>query len=329
MALNMAKGLIPMPPIESSIVDVTRRYDTAACPRGYDWLGFRPFPKVLIFHRAQSPDSPYGTLEGYFHSRCCPALTDLEVNHRTGLAKRFVTIPGNSPSGWASGPISAPYGDGALFHKLYPYAVNTLGESCEILGRFRQPGTSSQTEDPVLEPAKEWLAQWVASRAHDYGIPWYDFPIIKSELGRSYVTWHEEYTFGTGKVCPGETVKLLTPEIINRAREIMRKAQTMGDTPTPLPPATPMAPDGLPFPPGIDNGILSLMFGVVYGNGKRYSFNPGGTISKAWYKRCKSQNRYPFLYEHFLDTTDGREYFVFSDGSTIWRPNRSSGWRWG
>lgn len=326
MALNMAKGLIPMPETESSIVDVTRRYDTAACPRGYDWLGFRPFPKVLVLHRAQTGDSIYATLEGYFHSLCCPALTDLEVNHRTGVGKRFVHIPGDSPSGWASGPISAPYGDGALFQALYPYLINRYGESCEVLGRFNQPGSNITTEDVLLEPAKAWLAQWFASRAHDYGIPYNEFPIVKAERGRSYITWHEEYTFGTGKVCPGTEVKEATPELISRARAIMERYQ-MSDTTTP--PATGGAPDGKPFPEGIDNGILSLMFGTVYDNNKRYSYNPAGVISRNWYIRGKELGRFPFLYSHFLDGATGREYFIFSDGSAIWRPGTGTAWRWG
>jgi hypothetical protein len=110
----------------------------------------------------------------------------------------------------------------------------------------------------------------------------------------------------------------------------MKAAQTMSETPTPTVPETPLAPDGLPFPEGLDNGILSLMFGMLRrSDGKRYSFNPAGVISKAWYIRGKAQNRFPFLYQHFEDTTTGREYFVFSDGSTIWRPERGARYRWG
>ena len=325
--LNMSKGLVRMPPMEETIVDVSRRLDTAACPRGYDNLGFRPFPRVLVIHRAQTGDSIYATLEGYFHSTCCPALTDLEVNHRTGVGKRFVRIPGDSPAGWASGPISAPYGDGALFHQLYPFQVNKLGESCEILGRFNQPGSNITVEDVLLTPAKQWLAQWIASRAHDYGITYLDFPIIKAELNRSIVTWHEEFTYGTGKVCPGDEVKDATPELIALAREIMRKAQ-MSDNTLPDPGGS-LAPDGQPFPAGLDNGILSQMFGVIYEGNGRYSYNPGGQISKAWYVRGKAQKRFPFLYFHFKDAETGREYFGFSDGSMIWRPETGTPFRWG
>lgn len=326
--LNMAPGLIQMPPITSAIVDVSRRNTSLAC-RGYDWLGYRPFPRVLVLHRAQSPNTTTTTLEPYFDQTCCPALTDLEVNHLTGKAKRFVVIPGDSPSGWASGPISAPYGDGKAFNDLYPYKINTLGESVEVLGRFNQPGTNITVEDPVSQATAEWLAQWMASRAHGFGIKYHDFPLVIAEGGRSYITWHEEYTYGTGKVCPGQVVKDLTPKLIDMAREIMRKAQTMGQNPTPQPPPTNLAPDGKPYPAGLDEGICSIMFGSVKDAYGTWAFNPAGTISKAWYARGKDLGQFPFLYDHFRDTTTGREYFIFSDGSYIWRPDSKSKYRWG
>jgi hypothetical protein len=324
--LNMAKGLISMPATEQHIVDVSRRFTSLAC-RGYDWLGYRPFPKVLVIHRSQSPNGVYVSEAGYYDSLCCPALTDLEVNNLTGHGKRFVNVPGNTPSGWASGPISVPYGDGKLFNDIYPLLVNVYGESCEVLGHFNQPGTNITWDDPVEEPAIQWLIRWIASRAHDYGIPYYDFPVIRSERGRSYVTWHEEYTFGTGKVCPGPIVKALTPRLINDARAVMKAAQTLGtDTINPEQPDA--APDGLPYPEGIDGGILALAFGVLTQGTKRFSFNPAGVISKAWYKRGKETGSWPFLFDHFVDTENGREMFFFSDGSQIYRPDSHSPYRW-
>lgn len=328
LKLNMTKGLIPMPPTAMAIIDVSRRYTSLAC-RGYDWLGYRPFPDALVLHRAQSPNSAYATLEGYFNQACCPALTDMEVNHITGKGKRFVNVPGDSPSGWASGPISAPYGDGKAFNDRWPYQVNTRAESCEILGRFNQPGTTSTIEDPVSPAAQAWLAQWMASRAHDYGITYLDFPTITKQGGRSYITWHEEFTYGTGKVCPGQTVKDLTPTIIEMAREIMRKAQTMGTSPMPSPNPETMAPDGQPYPAGLDEGICSIMFGILQQDGRTFGFNPAGVISKAWYSRGKASGQFPFLYEHFKDSATGREYFIFSDGAYIWRPSSADKWRWG
>lgn len=317
-----------MPPIETNIIDVSRRSTSDSC-RGYDWLGYRPFPKGLFIHRAQTPDSPYATLSGYFGGTCCPALTDMEVNHITAKGKRFVRVPGDSPSGWASGPVSAPYGDGLLFQNLYPYLCNVYGESCEILGRFNQPGSNITVEDDVSEETQDWLAQWFASRGHDYGIAYTDFPLVIAEGSRSYIIWHEEITFGTGKVCPGKKVKELTPVIIEKARAIMKAAQ-MSDTPTPPPVSDPaaMAPDGLPFPDGLDNGILDLCFGQLKQGTSVYSYNPAGPISKKWYVKYKTTGRFPFLYEHFKDSTNGREYFIFSDGAYVWRPSGKDAWRW-
>ena len=88
-------------------------------------------------------------------------------------------------------------------------------------------------------------------------------------------------------------------------------------------------PDGKPFPPGLDNGILSIMFGTLRQDGRTFGFNPAGVISKAWYSRGKELVAFPFLYDHFLDSGTGREYFIFSDGSYIWRPSSSAKWHWG
>lgn len=223
--LNMTKGLIPLPAIDDDIVDVSRRSQSDAC-RGYDNLGPRPeIPKFLVLHRAQM--APEGSNSGYFHSTCCPALTDLEVNCVTGKMKRFVGR-GNAPSGWANGRVSGPYGDALAWLELHGWDLNTVnrdGEACEITGWFLQPGEPSH-EDPVADVCWGALAQWIASRAHDYGITWLDFPLIPSENGRSYVTWHQEWTIGTGKVCPSMTVMHGTPALIERARAIMRAAQT-------------------------------------------------------------------------------------------------------
>lgn len=223
--LNMTKGLIPLPAMEMDIIDVGRRDTSLAC-RGYDWLGHRPLtPDFLVLHRAQM--DPGGSNSGYFHEVCCPALTDLEVNCVTGHMKRFVNR-GDAPSGWANGVVSAPFGD-ALAWLNGPGGwnldtVNRNGEACEVTGWFAQPGTGVTREDTVSFAAWKSLAQWIASRAHDYGITYLDFPMVKAQ-GRSYITWHKEWTIGTGKICPGATVVNGTANLIEMARSIMRLAQ--------------------------------------------------------------------------------------------------------
>jgi hypothetical protein len=240
--LNMTKGLIPLPTMEDDIIDVSARAQGIDC-RGYDWLGTRPeTPKFLVIHRAQCP--PDASNSGYFHQACCPALTDLEVNCVTGHMKRFVRR-GASPSGWANGVVNAPYGDALAWLNLHAWDLNSVnrdGEACEVSGWFLQPGEPSH-EDPVADPCWASLAQWIASRAHDYGISYLDFPVIPSEGGRSYITWHQEWTIGTGKVCPGKTVMDGTPALIERARAIIKQYQEKATVPVPTPePTVPTVP---------------------------------------------------------------------------------------
>jgi hypothetical protein len=230
--LNLEPGIIPMPTTISDIIDVTLRDQSLRC-RGYDNLGPRPAtPKFLVLHR--SINGPGQSNSGYFHETCCPALTDLEVIAATGQGRRFVALPGNI-SGWANGVVSAPYGDALKWLNLHNFDLNTVnrdGEACEITGTYN---------DPVSNAAWNWLAQWIASRAHDYGIHWDTFPLIPTEDNRSFVCWHTEFTAGTGKICPGPVVMNYTPTLFERARAIMKAAQTTGTPPVKPPVHKPYA----------------------------------------------------------------------------------------
>lgn len=241
---DMTRGLIPLDFIENDTIDVKARIQTLDC-RGYDNLQPpRPeIPEFLVIHKAQSEDEPgvtLGTPGGYFTARCCPALTDLEVNPSTGRMRRFVQR-GTNIAGWANGVISSPYGDALAYinwkaaHGGWnPNYANILGEACEILGYF--PSYPVTQDTPVGEAARDRLATWMASRAHDYGIRWQDFPIVVDEGGRSYITWHREWTIGTGKTCPGPLVMSITSELIERARAKMKAVQEpAAPAPEPLP----------------------------------------------------------------------------------------------
>lgn len=100
--------------------------------------------------------------------------------------------------------------------------------------------------------------------------------------------------------------------------------------PVPPTPTIPKAPDGLPFPDGLDNGILKIAFGSYVGpspnNAKfRYLFDPNGPISKAWYTFYKLRGYFPRVEGSFVDGQ--RWYIFFSDGNILWRPNSGSPWR--
>lgn len=245
--LNMTRGLIPLPAFIDDIIDVSQRSTSLDC-RGYDYLGARSNPpEFLVLHRSQDP--PGQSNSGYFHETCCPALTDFEVLATTGQGRRFVDIAKSNVAGWANGVVSSPYGDALKYLNYTGWDLNRVnrnGEACEITGWFAQPGSSITADSPVSDAAWAWLAQWIASRAHDYGIPWFQFPIIPKENSRSYVTWHQEWTIGTGKVCPGQVVMDYTPTLFQQAAAIMKAAQTahLATTTTTTTPAPKGAPSG-------------------------------------------------------------------------------------
>jgi hypothetical protein len=291
VALNMTKGLIPLPPIRRHLVDVTKR--PASNRQGYSYLGQRAVRGVVL-HRMQGT---LGGTDNYFHQPSCPALTDFGIDNLTGDMIQWAD-PTGAVSGWASGPVDEPYGDGKAFVDKYGVtAVNRDQVSLEFGGWFLQPGAPSR-EEPVNPVAFERAALFIAHYAHDYGISWDVFPIAPQD-GFSFVRWHQEFTIGTGKVCPGGTVMDATDEMIARTQAIMRQFQTGTVLPVPPPPTPPPAD---PFP-----------YAALFGEADGFAYDENGPVSKAWREAGASTNRYPPLVR--VVTHNGKRLFQFSDGT--------------
>jgi hypothetical protein len=103
--------------------------------------------------------------------------------------------------------------------------------------------------------------------------------------------------------------------------------------PPPPPPVKNPAPDGKPYPAGLDTGILAMAFGDFTGPGNpndklrekyRYRFTATGSISKAYYLYYKSKGVFPAVVASFVDGK--RWYIFFSDGNIMWRPSMKAGW---
>jgi len=80
------------------------------------------------------------------------------------------------------------------------------------------------------------------------------------------------------------------------------------------------------YPVGMDEGIAALLFGKVMVGKTPYQFDPKGPVSKAWLLKGKETGQFPSLVA--VKTFDTRQYFVFGNGSTLWRPNKNEGFRW-
>lgn len=185
--------------------------------RGYDLLGKREIYGIAL-HRA------LGTLlgtDGWFGRPDVASLTDYGIGvaaidgSRSGHIYKW-NDPEGYRSGWASGPVSAPYGDGLLFVNKYGInAVNRFICSIEISG--------NQTT-PVDEFALNELVHFIAWHADQKEISYKDFPIYH-KTGMSFLFYHDEFTWGTGKRCPFEAVKALIGEIIKRVKAMLQKYQ--------------------------------------------------------------------------------------------------------
>lgn len=204
-----------VPPIR--VVD--RQFVTATKPPGNGWddLGTRDVLGVVL-HRM------LGSLRGtdsFF--RTANALTDygLGVEATDGKDLAGVLYQWNDPfgrrSGWASGPVSKPYGDGKAFVDAYGInAVNRRLVSIEISG---------QQETPVDAVAWRALVHFVASWADRCKVPWETFP-LNPATGISFVIWHQEFTIGTGKECPFAWVMDNTDRLIADVKAMLQRYQT-------------------------------------------------------------------------------------------------------
>lgn len=214
--LNMAKGLIPHPPVVKKLIGWK--------PEGVGWDDLGPRScKGIVLHRMQ------GTLGGtyaFFGQADVAALTDFGISSTTGEVWQY-NDPFGRRSGWASGTVNQPYGDGKAFVDTYGViAVNRDQISVETDLYFAQPGQTTR-EDPVSDDWRHGLAAFIAPYAHDYGIPYDVWPIAPQD-GFSFIRWHQEFTIGTGKVCPGEAIMAATDQLIEDVRAILRHYQTGG-----------------------------------------------------------------------------------------------------
>ncbi len=203
----------------------------------WDDLGPRNI-KAVCLHRMIG--TLWGT-DGYFRGGAIStALTDYGVGVAAHDERPGEILMWNNPRGnrapWANGRVSSPYGDGLAFYQKYGVnAVNRDVVSIEISG--------TEYNVPVDAVAWQEIAKLVAYWADQSKVPHDTFP-INPATGISFVLWHQEFTIGTGKICPGPVVMTYTPTLIQRVKALLKQAQTgVAPPPEPVYPK----PDPLPF----------------------------------------------------------------------------------
>jgi hypothetical protein len=293
-------GRVPLPAMQDRIVTNSTAWDD---------LGARII-RGVVWHRM------LGTLlgtDGYFRGEAADrALTDYGIGVGTDGANDGVVFKWNDPRGrrspWANGPVSAPYGDGKAF--VDRYGVNASQRdlvSIEISG---------QQTTPLTEKSRQAIAHLTAYWADQYRVPFDQFPAVPNE-NRSFVIWHEELTYGTGKRCPFEVVKDETNALIERTRAILQRHQTSGE-PMPVPPTVP-PPAGIDYPDHLDKGLMERMFGSVVGeDGVSYAYSEAETavVSNLW-RETYGPHGWPPLTAVWSYENGARRYFRFGAGPTI------------
>ncbi len=201
-------GNVPKPGvIESHLTGVTN-----------PMMGYSNVPIVVegvVWHRM------VGTLWGtdsWFHAGNAATAYGIGVAATDGINAAGKIIEWIDPAnghwyGHSSGPVNAPYGDGARFVDRFGVArVNPQTVAIEISGNY---GT------PLDDGARESLVALTAYFADQREIRWDEFPAVPGQ-GRSFVIWHQEFTIGTGKICPGDVVMDETTQLIDDVRQYLR-----------------------------------------------------------------------------------------------------------
>jgi len=261
---NVTFGRVPKPPSVNKFIPSSQNM-------AWDNLGKRAkVPNGFVLHRME------GSLEGtntYFRGfrnaqqTGVGGLTNIGIGVAAmdGQALAGKVYEWNTPeldtedrAGWANGKVSGAYGDGKKYVDMFGIsAVNRDTESCEISG---------QLNTPLDEASRTAIAARLAWRADQYGaelakkgeqFDYSTFPYIPSQ-DRNFTIWHQEFTIGTGKTCPGPVVMAETDDLIARAKVILEKYQTGSVTPQPEP--EPVYADAAPVEKGSRdlNGYIFL-----------------------------------------------------------------------
>lgn len=278
-----AFGNVPYPAVQNRIIPQNTAWDDLG-PRAN---------RGVVLHRM------IGTLRGtdsYFRGEAAGrALTDYGVgvagpdNAQDDGAILAWNDPRGRRSPWASGPVSGPYGDGKAFVNKYGSgAVNRDLRSIEISGR--------RYEDPVTPTAWDAVAKLTAYWADQARIAWDRYP-IHPETGLPFTYWHQEFTLGTGKLCPGQVVMDGTDALNERVRAILRAAQGQADQP-------PQQAD-----PIVVNGLSLSHVRKLFPD-----FAPGQPVSREYVRYAEETGRTPRLVTVWAGGDGWKKAWEFSDG---------------
>lgn len=220
-------GNVPNPGIEKRILSNSE----AIQGNGWDNLGQRN-PKAIALHRM------VGTLWGtdsWFRRPDVGSLTDfgLGIAAVDGIANAGRIFQWNDyrgiRSGWASGPVNRPYGDGAAF--VAKYGINAVNRDVVSI-------ETSGTNEPLDDVSWKKLVALCSFLADEMRVPYTSLP-LNPHTGINLLIWHQEFTIGTGKKCPFQWLMDNTDRLYNDMKAYMRPYQESDVRPEPAPEPAP------------------------------------------------------------------------------------------
>lgn len=253
--LNMTPGLIPLP--GHSVVAFEVGAGLKVDGVGMDTLGPRHLDGVCL-HRAQGHGSVAWLL-----NPTVKGLTDWVISENADATMtqiNFITGTNRDLAGWAQGPYrpqaaSKRGRDFVARHGGFASSINLHLESIEVMGFYNEP---------VSENTRRDVVQWIASRAHDDGIPWSQFPIRND--GAEFVYGHRDFCGVDYKPCPGSVIwEWMHTTLPTEVQDVMRSYQEAAIPTTPTDPVPEYAtPSPIPWNLGVDLGWQKLNGVDVY-----------------------------------------------------------------
>ena len=225
--MTLTFGNVPPPKIEKRITSNEESLEG----HGWDNLGKRN-PKFIALHRM------VGTLWGtddWFRRPHVASLTDFGIGIASidGVTNAGRIFQWNDykgyRSGWASGRVVSPYGDGLkIVNKYGINAVNRDGVSVEVSG----------TNEPLDDVSWGKLVHLCAYLADEMKVPYTSLP-LNPHTGINLLIWHQEFTIGTGKKCPFQWLMDNTNRLYKDMAAFMKPYQEGRPAPKPQPEPTP------------------------------------------------------------------------------------------
>ncbi len=254
------------------------------------------------------------------------ALVDFSVQKDGTIV--MLNDPFGTRSPWANGGSNGLEGDGPAF-------VRALGVGAinDRLLSIEREGAGEPMPPVQLEAVAHTIA-WL----HDLDlpgmrVPWDAFPLNPKV---NLVTQMQHYEFAT-KGCPFPGVIAQTDAYQDRARSIMKAAQTAVAVPAPTPPPAPVTnPGHTIYPAGMDEQKARAAFGTGRrinpdGTTHIFGFDPKGLISNAWLAEGAKRGAFPAVRTWYVlgEGTERRDLVTFADGWELFSDAAvRSSWRW-